>query len=120
MTTQPPSAELSQVALGLASITAPLREQLAGLRNGAAATAALRRGGGPLWALLFMAVGFEFFLLARSSRVVAPSLQGSKFALIVGLQLLLLIVGALEGRVTEEGDGDLPTAAPRGAGPAGR
>jgi len=41
VTTQPPSAELSQVALGLASITAPLREQLAGLRNGAAAAAAL-------------------------------------------------------------------------------
>ncbi len=70
----------------------------------AAVTAAMRRDGGPLWALLFMAVGFEFFLLARSSRVVAPSLQGSKFALIVGLQLLLLIVGALEGRVTDGGE----------------
>ena len=65
----------------------------------AAVTAARRRDGGPLWALLFMAVGSEFFLLARSSRLVAPSLQGSKFALIVGLQVLLLIVGALEGRV---------------------
>ena len=62
----------------------------------AAVTAARRRDGGRLWALLFMAVGSEFFLLARSSRVVAPSLQGSKFALIVGLQVLLLIVGALE------------------------
>ena len=70
----------------------------------AAMTAAMRRDGGPLWALLFMAVGFEFFLLARSSRVVAPSLQGSKFALIVGLQLLLLIVGALEGHVTDGGE----------------
>jgi hypothetical protein len=72
----------------------------------AAVTAAMRRDGGPLWALLFMAVGFEFFLLARSSRVVAPSLQGSKFALIVGLQVLLLIVGALEGHVTDEGERD--------------
>ena len=68
----------------------------------AAVAAAMRRDGGPLWALLFMAVGFEFFLLARSSRVVAPSLQGSKFALIVGLQVLLLIGGALEGRVRGE------------------
>jgi hypothetical protein len=67
----------------------------------AAATVALRRGGGPLWALLFTAVGSEFFLLARSSRLIEPSLQGSKFALIVGLQVLLLIVGALEGRVRE-------------------
>jgi hypothetical protein len=77
----------------------------------AAATAAMRRDGGPLWALLFMAVGFEFFLLARSSRVVAPSLQGSKFALIVGLQLLLLIVGALEGRVTDENEQQVVVAA---------
>jgi hypothetical protein len=65
----------------------------------AAATAAMRRVGGPLWALLFLVVGFEFFLLARSSRLIAPSLQGSKFALIVGLQVLLLIVGACEGRL---------------------
>ena len=61
------------------------------------------RLGGSLWALLFMAVGSEFFLLARSSRLIAPSLQGSKFALIVGLQVLLLIVGALEGREREIG-----------------
>ena len=45
-----------------------------------------------------MAVAFEFFLLARSSLVIAPSLQGSKFALIVGLQILLLIAGVLDGR----------------------
>jgi hypothetical protein len=69
----------------------------------AAATAALRRGGGPLWALLFLAVGSESFLLARSSRLIAPSLQGSKFVLIVGLQVLLLAVGALEGRAGETG-----------------
>jgi hypothetical protein len=66
----------------------------------AAATATVPRGG-PLWALLFMAAGFEFFLLARSSRLIAPSLQGSKFALIVGLQVLLLVVGVLEGRVRD-------------------
>ena len=69
----------------------------------AAATATMRGDGGPLWTLLFMAVGSEFFLLARSSRLIAPSLQGSKFALIVGLQVLLLIVGALEGREREIG-----------------
>ena len=68
----------------------------------AAATAAMRSHGGPLWALLFMAVGLELFLLARSSRLIAPSLQGSKFALIVGLQVLLLIVGALEGHMTPD------------------
>jgi hypothetical protein len=67
----------------------------------AAATAAMRRHGDPLWALLFMAVGLELFLLARSSRLIAPSLQGSKFALIVGLQVLLLVVGVLEGRVRD-------------------
>jgi hypothetical protein len=67
----------------------------------ATATAGLRNDGGPLWALLFLAVGSEFFLLARSSRLIAPSLQGSKFALIVGLQVLLLIVGVLEGRAQE-------------------
>jgi hypothetical protein len=66
----------------------------------AVVTATTRRHGGPLWALLFMAVGSEFFLLARSSRVIAPSLQGSKFLLIVGLQVLLLIVGALEGHMS--------------------
>ena len=83
----------------------------------AAVTAALRRDGGPLWALLFMAVGFEFFLLARSSRVVAPSLQGSKFALIVGLQVLLLIVGALEGHVRDtECSGEGLTAQPAQTG----
>jgi hypothetical protein len=74
----------------------------------AAVTAAMRRHGGPLWALVFMAVGFEFFLLARSSRVVAPSLQGSKFALIVGLQVLLLIVGALEGMCARRGAREKP------------
>ena len=63
----------------------------------AAATAAMRHDAGPLWALLFMAVGFEFLLLSRSSRVVAPSLQGSKFALILGLQVLLLISGRSRG-----------------------
>ena len=67
----------------------------------AAVTAAWRRDGGRLWALMFMAVGFEFFLLARSSRLVAPSLQGSKFALIAGLQVLLLIVAAFEERSKE-------------------
>jgi hypothetical protein len=67
----------------------------------AAAAAARRRDGGPLWALLFMAAGFEFLLLARSSRVIAPSLQGSKFALVVGLQVLLLIVAVLEARVPD-------------------
>jgi len=64
----------------------------------AAVTTAMRRDGGPLWAVLFMAVGFEFFLLARSSLVIAPSLQASKFTLILGLQVLLLIVGVLDGR----------------------
>jgi hypothetical protein len=68
----------------------------------AAATAAMRRLGGPLWALLLLALGSELFLLARSSRLIAPSLQGSKFALVVGLQILLLIVGALEGRAPDE------------------
>jgi hypothetical protein len=76
----------------------------------AAATAAMRRGGGPLWALLFIAVGSEFFLLARSSRLIAPSLQGSKFALVVGLQVLLLIVGALEVRARDDELGRKRTA----------
>jgi len=42
----------------------------------AAATATMRGDGGPLWALLFMAVGSEFFLLARSSRLIAPVAAG--------------------------------------------
>ncbi len=67
----------------------------------AAVTAAGRRVGGRLWAVLFMAVALEFFLLARSSQLVAPSLQDSKFVLILGLQVLLLIVGVLDARVTE-------------------
>ena len=62
----------------------------------AALTAARRRLGGPLWALLFMAIAVEFFLLARSSLVIAPSFQGSKFVLILGLQALLLVVAATE------------------------
>ena len=64
----------------------------------AALTAGRRRDGGPLWAALFMAVAFECFLLARSSLVIAPSLQGSKFALIVGLQVLLLGFAVAEAR----------------------
>ena len=80
----------------------------------AAVTAAMRRDGGRLWAVLFMAVGFEFFLLARSSLVVAPSLQGSKFALIVGLQFLLLLVGVLDGRAPVATDGHAGEVAQQG------
>jgi hypothetical protein len=64
-------------------------------------TDARRRDGGRLFALLFMAAGFEFFLLARSSGVVALSLQGRRFALIVGLQVLLQMVAEIEGHWRE-------------------
>lgn len=80
----------------------------------AAVTAAMRRDGGPLWAVLFMAVAFEFFLLARSSLVVAPSLQASKFTMILGLQVLLLIVGVLDGRAPGAALGQAGEAARQG------
>jgi hypothetical protein len=67
----------------------------------AAETAVARRDGGRLWAVMFMAVALEFFLLARSSRLAAPSLQDSKFVLILGLQVLLLVVGVLDTHATE-------------------
>jgi len=69
----------------------------------ASLTASLRRRGGPLWAVLFLAVAVEFFLLARSSLVIRPSLQGSKFALVFGLQLLLLGAATLDRRSGKSG-----------------
>jgi hypothetical protein len=85
----------------------------------AVVTATARRSGGALWAVLFMAVAFEFFLLARSSMVIAPSLQGSKLILILGLQVLLLIAGILQRRprgaeILRAGPADADDAAPAG------
>jgi hypothetical protein len=45
-----------------------------------------------VWAVLFGALSFTMIFLARSTIVVAPSLQASKYTLLVVLQVLLLVV----------------------------
>jgi len=48
-----------------------------------------------LWTVLFIALAWETLFLARSSFTVHPSLQMSKFTLLLGLQFLLLALVAL-------------------------
>ena len=55
----------------------------------------MRREPEAAWVLLFGVLALAMMLLARSSLVVAPSLQGSKYALLVLLQGLLLAVTLL-------------------------
>jgi hypothetical protein len=64
----------------------------------AAVLATMRRRPGVLWAALFGVLSFAMMFLARSSSVVAPSLQTSKYAWLVVLQVLLLIVVLMTDR----------------------
>ena len=58
----------------------------------AAVVATMKREPAALWTILFGALAFAMIFLARSTSLVAPSLQGSKYALLVLLQVLLLVV----------------------------
>ncbi len=58
----------------------------------AAALATMRGRGTLVWALLFGLLSWAMIQLARSSMVIAPSLQNSKYLMIVLVQVLLLIV----------------------------
>jgi hypothetical protein len=67
----------------------------------AVVVATMERAPAAVWAVLFGAVAFLMIFLARSTIVVAPSLQASKYTLLVALQVLLLVVvplGAQERR----------------------
>jgi hypothetical protein len=63
----------------------------------AAVVATMRRRPDAVWVVLFGVLGFAMVFLARSSILIAPSLQSSKYALLVVLQLLLLAVVLLTG-----------------------
>ncbi|MFA4964177.1 MAG: glycosyltransferase family 87 protein [Thermoleophilia bacterium] len=63
-----------------------------------AMVATMRREPGVVWPLLFGMLALTVILLARSSLVVAPSLQASKYALLVVVQALLLVVVLMTGR----------------------
>ena len=58
----------------------------------AAVIATISRRNPLVWSLLFGVLALAMMLLSRSSLVTAPSLQNSKYALIVLLQVLLLVV----------------------------
>jgi hypothetical protein len=64
----------------------------------AALVASARGRGALLWSVQFGLVAWAMMMLARSSVVVAPSLQTSKYALLVLLQLLLLAAACLNVR----------------------
>ncbi len=63
----------------------------------AAVVATMRRVPAAVWTVLFGALSFLMMSLARSTMLIAPSLQGSKYALLVLLQVLLLVVVWLTG-----------------------
>jgi hypothetical protein len=71
--------------------------------------ATARRGPGTTWVVLFTALSLALILLARSTVVIAASLQGSKYTLLVVLQVLLLVSVRL---------GEPEVAADVGAGPS--
>ena len=58
----------------------------------AAVIATMSRRGLAVWSVLFGLLALAMMFLSRSSLVIVPSLQGSKYALLVLLQLLLLVV----------------------------
>jgi hypothetical protein len=64
----------------------------------------MRRKPGVAWTLIFGTLGLAMIFLARSSLIVEPSLQASKYALLVVMQLLLLSVVLMTGRA-ERTDG---------------
>ena len=66
--------------------------------------ATARREPGTTWVVLFSAASLLLMLLARSTLLVAASLQGSKYALLVVLQVLLLVSLRL-GDPAATGDG---------------
>jgi len=77
----------------------------------AVVVATMERAPAAAWAVLFGAVAFLMIFLARSTIVVAPSLQASKYTLLVALQVLLLVVVPLGAHERREP----PPAAPRSA-----
>ena len=77
----------------------------------AVVVATMERAPGAVWAVLFGAVAFLMIFLARSTIVVAPSLQASKYTLLVALQVLLLVVVPLSAQERREP----APAAPRSA-----
>ena len=82
----------------------------------AAALATMRERGTLVWALLFGALSWAMIQLSRASLVTAPSLQNSKYLMVVVLQALLLAVVAL----TENGSGgETDPAALNGVAPHG-
>ena len=58
----------------------------------AAVIATMSRRDLAVWSALFGLLALAMMFLSRSSLVIVPSLQGSKYALLVLLQLLLLVV----------------------------
>ena len=58
----------------------------------AAVVATMRRAPAAAWTVLFGALAFLMMDLARSTMLIAPSLQGSKYLLLVLMQVLLLVV----------------------------
>jgi hypothetical protein len=79
----------------------------------AAVVATMKREPGATWAVLFGALAFLMMSLARSTMLVAPSLQASKYTLLVVLQSVLLVVVGLTG--DEEQAAPAVTAARRAA-----
>ncbi len=57
-----------------------------------AVVATMRRAPATAWTVLFGALAFLMMDLARSTMLIAPSLQGSKYLLLVLMQVLLLVV----------------------------
>jgi hypothetical protein len=75
----------------------------------AVVVATMRREPGAAWVVLFGALAFTMIFLARSTILVAPSLQASKYTLLVVLQVLLVAVVLMTGRERTQ-----PAATPAG------
>jgi len=68
----------------------------------AAAVSALRREPAIAWIVVFGALSYATIFLARSTILVAASLQGSKYTLLVLLQVLLLVTATWPSAARDE------------------
>jgi len=85
----------------------------------AATVSTMRREPGAVWTMLFGVLALAMIFLGRSSLVVAPSLQASKYTMLVVVQLLLLAVVLMTGQSERAGTAVRGATAPPVSYPSG-